>query len=320
MDEESIPGLMQSAEAMAAVATRSGTEVSMPLEQILRGLNSNRYDVWNEARHAARHLATTSPDGLLLLTRMEARAYRKRTGIGTIVSLSLVAICFVWFFSLMAPGALFTLAAVSLACATWLSIYIPRRARRSLLDVLRNMDDPRFLGPVLTMLVPDGVTEVKTSLTLNGYVRKTITAVLMDMLPRVRQEHRANLSRAHMQTLLALLWQSRSGAQLTVRILRALQHIGDESAIPYLEKLVESPNLPVQEEAIECLDYLRLHAGDRRQGEMLLRASDNASTVSPETLLRPVLPGSGIGSGTGGALASKQLLRSAECSKNSGFE
>lgn len=276
----------------------------MPLEQILRGLNSNRYDVWNEARHAARHLATTSPDGLLQLTRMEARAYGKRAAVGTIVSLSLVAICFLCFCSLREPVFLFILSAVSLVCATWLSIYIPRRARRSLLDVLRNMDDPRFLGPVLTMLVPDGVTEVKTSVTLNGYVRKTIADVLMEMLPRVRQEHRANLNRAHMQTLLALLWQSRHGSHLTVPILRALQHIGDESVIPYLEKLVESDFLPVQEAAIDCLEYLRLHAGERRQGEMLLRASDNASTVAPETLLRPALPVNGI--------ASEQLLRSVE--------
>ena len=261
----------------------------MPLEQILKRLNSRKYPEWNGARLIAGRLALNDPERLLVLARMEAQSYRKRVVLGTMISLIMVSITILLVVLFPRPETLLGVAGMSVACAIGLGFYIPIRARKSMLEVLHTMDDPRFLGTVLTMLVPDGVTEVKTSVTLNREVRHAVTGVLLSMLPLVRQEHRNGLSRAHMQTLMALLWQSRLQPALAVSILRALKHIGDESTFSTLQTLTGSYIPIVREEAAECLEYLRLNADARRQSKTLLRASIQGEEMRTEGLLRPAM-------------------------------
>lgn len=281
-------------------------QATMSLEEILQGLNNPKFARWEQARLAARKLAVEYPDQLLDLARMEAKVYRKRAVFGTVVSLSLVSVALALAIILQNGVLLFGVAVVSLSCAGWLGLFIPTRARRTLLEVLRTLNDPRFLGSMLTILVPNGVTEVKASVTLDTYVRKTIIAVLLKMLPFVRQEHRAYITPAQMRTLLTLLWQSRTHVALAVAILRALQHIGDESAFPTLHLLAarndrDDRNNPmmqtlwganrgvVAEEAINCLKYLQTQADARRQSHVLLRASSQSHQEGQDNLLRPAI-------------------------------
>lgn len=274
----------------------------MPLDAILRGINSSGSSAWGEAMRAARLLAANSPERLLQLTRMEAANYRRHTLVGASMSIGSVAL-----FSLLAlndPSMVmwYVVGAVSLMMALWLMFYIPSRARRSLIDVLEELHDPRFLGAALTMLVPDGITEVKTSITANVVVRGGITTAMKKMLPQVRMEHRDLLTREQMQTLLALMKRSQGDVMLTVGILRALAQIGSVQEADAVKALTGSWNAGVRQTALETLEIINLRAHEKQQSQTLLRASDSGSAVGQEQLLRSA-------NGAGTDAVSEQLLR-----------
>lgn len=80
-------------------------------------------------------------------------------------------------------------------------------------------------------------------------------------------------------------------AQLTLCCLKALEQIGDRSAVPAVKKLMEQAFLnnwkTLWRAAKECLLYLESNSGKFQQAETLLRSSD-AAQVWPDILLRPV--------------------------------
>ncbi len=288
-------------------APRADQTPPMPLDAILRGMNksglhSSGNSEWDQAMRAARLLAANSPERLLQLTRLEAANYRRHTLVGASVSMGSVV-----FFSLIAlndPSMMmwYVVGAVSTMMATWLEFYIPIRARRSLIDVLEELHDPRFLGAALTMLVPDGITEVKTSITSNVVVRGGITTAMKKMLPQVRMEHRDLLNKEQMQTLLVLMKRSQSDVMLTVGILRALGQIGSAQEASAVKALTRSRNTAVRQTAHETLELISLRAHEKQQSQTLLRASDGGSAVGQEQLLRSA-------SGAGTDAVSEQLLR-----------
>ena len=267
-------------------APRPGQPPPMTMDAILRGLNSNGKE-WGEAMRAARMLASTSPERLLQLTRMEAANYRRHTLIGANVSIG--SVLFAAFLALRDPSMVlwYVVGTVSLMMAVWLGFYIPSRARRSLIEVLEELHDPRFLGAALTMLVPDGITEVRTSITTNIVVRNGITAAMKRMLPQVRCEHRALLTNEQMQTLLVLMKRFQADVTLTVGILRALGQIGSEQEAGAVKALTRSWNVGVRQAAQDALDTIRLRAHEQQQSQTLLRASTVSNAVGQEHLLRP---------------------------------
>ncbi len=75
-------------------------------------------------------------------------------------------------------------------------------------------------------------------------------------------------------------------------ILKALEQIGDDEAVGFVEKLKNASawhpaQKRIREQAADCLPYLSLQAEKNRASMMLLRAS-SAVEMSPDTLLRPV--------------------------------
>lgn len=276
----------------------------MSLDAILQGMNSGKLAVWGQAMRAARRLAITSPEQLLELTRKEAAFYRARTIQGSLITIGLISIIMASVFLSGRFELLWLLGGTAMVAVAWLSYYLPRRARQNMIDVLETMNDPRFLGAVLMMLIPDGVNDVKATITLNSQVRLFVTRILLEMLPNVRAEHKDILTREQMQTLLALLKQCRKQPHLAVPILRALQHLGDENTLPALQPFLHSQYDTVQTAAEECHAYLSLRADQKRLANTLLRASDSVVNVSSDTLLRAA--------SDAGGTAPAELLRSTE--------
>ena len=268
------------------------------LEAILRGMNSRKAKEQHEAVRAVGLLITSAPDQLLLLAKMEADNYQRHAASGATISLAMVALVGMAGVLInnsntwpgLTPDVLMYIfggTCITLAC--WLSLYLPRRARRNMIDVYHYLDDPRFIGLALNLLVPDGITESRQSPMYTGYVQSSMVGALTKMLKRVNVSHKALLTREQMQILLSVLQHPHTDRALTLAILRALQQIGDASAIPAVERLARS-KFDVRSEAEECLEYLRNQADQKRQAQTLLRASDSAIATRPEHMLRPANP------------------------------
>lgn len=92
---------------------------------------------------------------------------------------------------------------------------------------------------------------------------------------------------------------------LLLAILKALEQVGDEAALPYVQRLVDSQpvtraQIRVRQKAVECLPFLESGASQRRGHDILLRAS-SMDSAQPEILLRPAA--------SGAITESDQLLR-----------
>jgi hypothetical protein len=89
------------------------------------------------------------------------------------------------------------------------------------------------------------------------------------------------------------LYQALEGSdkQLILAILRALEQIGDEKAVPYVERLAEKAggDRQIRETATACLPYLEARAATQRASRTLLRPSSASAVATPasNTLLRP---------------------------------
>ena len=95
---------------------------------------------------------------------------------------------------------------------------------------------------------------------------------------------------------------------LRLAALKALEQVGDSSAIPVVERLANcAPQTPreerIRQAAIECLPMLRANCGEVETARTLLRASQSED-ARPDTLLRPA-----SGSGQTG---SAELLRGSD--------
>jgi hypothetical protein len=87
---------------------------------------------------------------------------------------------------------------------------------------------------------------------------------------------------------------------LKIAALRALEQVGDETALPVVEKLAKSAgDTQVRFAAQECLPFLQQRADQVRVEQTLLRASGPGS--SADVLLRPA--------SNGAEAAPQQLLR-----------
>lgn len=116
-------------------------------------------------------------------------------------------------------------------------------------------------------------------------VQREATEALKRLLPKVKASDKQHITAAEMNSLLKRL--GGKDHRLTLAILKALEQIGDERALPKVEAIAsEHSTYPVEVmlAAQECLPYLRQLAEASRQAHTLLRASE--STTAPETLLR----------------------------------
>jgi hypothetical protein len=159
-------------------------------------------------------------------------------------------------------------------------------------QALADLEDVRVIGPLVEALaLPDNFT------------RKAAAAGLKRLLPKVRASDATYFSREHMEGLYGIL--NSSDGYLVEVVLAALEQIGDEKALPHVERLVERPAysseaVRVQRAAKHCLPALLVRTDKGRQSQSLLRAASQSDSPSGD-LLRPV--------GQPGASAPEQLLR-----------
>ncbi len=120
-------------------------------------------------------------------------------------------------------------------------------------------------------------------------------AALTQILPRLMASDSALLNPAQRACLNRALQRDldRPGSQrLALAILRAWQQLGDDEAIPYVQRLSMRParssrRIQVREASRECLLYLMQSASSASDSRSLLRAGSNTASEPPFTLVRP---------------------------------
>jgi HEAT repeat protein len=124
-------------------------------------------------------------------------------------------------------------------------------------------------------------------------VQDMAARALVRLLPRLRASDARLLSPTQRGCLYRVLSMRHVGrdSTLVLAILQALQQVGDEAAIPYVQRLARSTTFgptqrKVRQAAEECLPYLRNSADMQRASQTLLRASAQENVAS-DALLRP---------------------------------
>ncbi|HZT43983.1 MAG TPA: hypothetical protein VFA07_17590 [Chthonomonadaceae bacterium] len=161
-----------------------------------------------------------------------------------------------------------------------------KRSRNAAARVLARFEDVRAVGALAVAL------EFSDEETYSA-----VHSSLLRLLPRLQASDASLLSKRQRECLYRALG---SNSRLTVAILKALEQIGDEEALPYVESMTHFYMPDVREAAIACLPYIQQRAEQERIRQTLLRPS-SANETTPVFLLRPT---------TGAAEDNlKQLLR-----------
>src|SRR5579884_4112753 len=120
-------------------------------------------------------------------------------------------------------------------------------------------------------------------------IAATAEKALIQRLPQMRASDAAYLAPEQRDCLYRALGQR--ALELSLAILKALEQIGDQRALPLVSKLAEQEARTHQEKQIKeaaqaCLPYLVDRTLEGRAGNMLLRAASQPE-APPDTLLRP---------------------------------
>jgi hypothetical protein len=162
---------------------------------------------------------------------------------------------------------------------------------------LSKLDDVRCIGRLAEMLDwPDAST------------RHLAISALTRLLPRVKASDNVLHTpgqRANLHRMLALT-NARNHAEFMESILKALQQIGDASAVPYVEQLAKAQPTSARQRRVcdaarDCLEYVKLRSELTRSSQTLLRASAVSTAGGADLLVRP--------SNAAGLTDQEQLLR-----------
>ena len=263
------------------------------LQRLLDQLNSRDPIILAEALREARALPPDDLLRLILLSRKARKVRReKRFGLHVIV-MSFVAFCLFGMRSHSHFTYVVLCNVIFMMCNMCVDVlyHTYQRARRKINEILQEVDDIRFIPHLLR--------------SIGGPSDEGLREALRRMLPQVRADHAPLWSKADKATLLIQFKKPTHDVRLTLCCLKALEQIGDKSAIPAVKKLMEQAFLngwkTLWKASKECLLYLESNSGKFQQAETLLRASD-AAHVRPDVLLRAA-------SSTAEAGTGEQLLR-----------
>ncbi len=250
-----------------------------PLQRLLDQLNSRDVTVQADALRAARAL---SPEDLLRLILLSEDVQRTRGAYCFLLHVIVTSLVFACVFSigLRNPFREIFLSFVSyifanVCVSTFYDTY--RQAQRQIGVVLLEVEDTRFIPHLLRS---------------TGYASgEGVSELLKRLLPQVRADHAPLWSKADKTTLLLPFKDAAAkDPQLAIACLKALEQIGDKSAVPAVKKLQAQAfagnRQTLWNAASQCLLYLESNSGKFQQAETLLRSSDIAQ-VRPDILLRP---------------------------------
>jgi hypothetical protein len=260
------------------------------VERLLKDLNSRNEFVRRAALREARALP---PETLAALLAREVarkqRLRRKYTFLSRMAwRLGYASLCIpLWLFHYELSALQFALIFLTGALlppllSTYIDVFldVPSWGLQGLFQVAGETADPRFLASGLLLY-----GEVHHS-----HIRKDISSVLKTLLPQMRVSEDTPWTKEQRAALLLPLKYPLTDVALTVCVLKALEQIGEESAVPVVQKLA---NLDVyalgagriRQAAEECLPYLTVRVEQARHAATLLRPA--AGISPPDTLLRP---------------------------------
>ena len=254
------------------------------MQQLLDQLNSRNPAIRDAALRVARSLP---PDELLQLVLLESRNRRTQNRNGLIAYLIVSLVCFSISVICNIPHdswtgiyLFITLAAANMGQTVYTGSFI--RARNQISVLLSEVEDVRFVEPMLRLEFAPEQVEIKE---LHAPVKR--------LLPQIRADHALQWSKEDKTALLLPLKRPNKDKELTIGCLKALEQVGDASAMPAVRRLVEEVYPAGSQEAIalaaqECLLYLESNTSRFQQAETLLRASE--TTTRPDILLRPAQP------------------------------
>jgi hypothetical protein len=249
------------------------------------------------------HLSQLTADDIVALCRLvqrEAEGGRRRALFAYLYYGSFIALLWFCWHPTPAPGAspdTFDAPVVLTLLATILFGYgsMHRDWATMLLARLPDIHAIGAIGPLLDAQSDD------------PSISMTIREILTPLLPRLRASDAALLEPRHLALLGDDLCHSarRAGtssghARYDLAILKALEQVGDETCIPYVERAIRTARNPnVRAAAEPCLPFLQTRAQigkhtllrpanePGRPSETLLRPAAGAQEAGPEQLLRP---------------------------------
>lgn len=159
--------------------------------------------------------------------------------------------------------------------------------------VLAQYDDLRGVGLLADML----------GFQLEKELRAEIETALIRLLPRMKASDAALMNADQYGTLVSVLGgrqPAASNTDLMAAILKAMEQLGDEKALPNVTRLAAGStgytkiSGSVQIAARQCLPFLQERVAMRHASAQLLRASTGAEGATcPEELLRPAADSGG---------------------------
>ena len=147
--------------------------------------------------------------------------------------------------------------------------------QRSLVHILADINDPRAVGPLADALAFTDSSDWEA--------RKVAKASLIRILPQLRSSDAHMLNGTQRKQLGGAL--SGRDKPLILATLKALEQVGDERDLPFVEKVC-SADREVMEAAKACLLFLRIRTEQKKVSNTLLRAS-SPNSATPDMLLRP---------------------------------
>ncbi len=247
------------------------------MQRLLDQLNSRDATVQADALRDARALPPDDLLGLISLSKDVQNVRERHRFVLHVIVTSLVYACVfssgihnLRGFMLGSLAYMFANVCVSMFYNTY------RQARKQIRVLLQEVDDTRFIPHLMR--------------SIGGPYDVGLREALRRLLPQIRADHAPQWSKADKATLLLQFKKPTHDTRLTLCCLKALEQIGDKSAIPAVKKLMEQAFLnnwkTLWRAAKECLLYLESNSGKFQQAETLLRSSDIAP-VRPDILLRP---------------------------------
>jgi hypothetical protein len=220
-------------------------------------------------------------EALIASLRQLARRHRRGKAMKTLLRFSFLGI---WMFSLFSRphfgGVGLAAYVLSLGFADWIVDMLTRKQLD--LDAVKAL--AQYGGARSTGLLAEALTIAD--------IRVQVEQALIRELPKLKASDAPLLNEEQRYYLYQAL-TTRNNTNLILAILKALEQVGDEKAIPFVERLAEGKanfkSQEVRKAAATCLPYLREQAAKQKEHQTLLRPSSAADvvTTAPDTLLRP---------------------------------
>lgn len=274
-------------------------EQDRKLKLLLARLGSRNTDVRETAKREAQALL---PKDLAVLIGLEAARndrWQVRACVGTLLALVLIQVPLVvvlkWFGIHLGGGLGGLIGPFAVLCFGYLNWGQMPRARRCLKEIVEMTEDAGYVTAALSLAHTGSVA-----------VRLSVNILLLRLLPQVRKDETDAWTSDQRKALLVPLVMPITNVDLTLCILKSLEQIGGDWALPAVRKLANMKTevavwdkiprmsteeqlrrrMMIREAAETCLPFLEMRVEEKRQAETLLRASDSAT--SPEMLLRPM--------------------------------